>query len=84
MSPEEIKHFLVVYDPEMGKTTVRRFGTDYEAARIAYARAERENGLREERDIVLLSADSLKTIEKTHSSYFSGGGSAQLKELLEH
>lgn len=52
MSPEEIKHFLVIYDPEAGKTTVRRFGTDYEAARIAYARAEQENGLSEERDIV--------------------------------
>jgi transposase len=84
MSPEEIKHFLVIYDPETGKTTVRRFGTDYETARIAYARTEQENGLREKRDIVLLSADSLKTIKKTHSSYFSGGSSAQLKELLEH
>ncbi len=38
-----------------------------------------ENGL----DIVLLSADSLKTIEQTHSSYFNGG-SASLKKLLEH
>jgi hypothetical protein len=83
MSPEEIKHFLVIYDPGAGKTTVRRFGIDYEAARVAYARAEQENGLSEERDIVLLSADSLKTIEQTHSSYFSGGNT-QLKELLEH
>jgi len=81
MSPEEIKHFLVIYDPEAGKTTVRRFGTDYEAARIAYAAAEQENGLSEKRDIVLLSADSLKTIKQTHSSYFSAG-STQIKELL--
>ena len=83
MSPEEIKHFLVIYDPKAGKTTVKRFGTDYEAARIAYGLAEQENGLSEERDIVLLSADSLQTIEQTHSSYFSGGN-AQLEELLEH
>jgi hypothetical protein len=62
---------------------VRRFGTNYEAARVAYARAEQEHGLSEDRDIVLLSADSLKTIEQTHSSYFSDG-SAQLNELLEH
>jgi hypothetical protein len=82
MSPEEIKHFLVIYDPEARKSTVQRFGTDYEAARIAYAEAEQENGLREERDIVLLSADSLKTIEQTHASYFSGGR-IQIKELLE-
>jgi hypothetical protein len=83
MSPEEIKHFLVIYDPQAGKTRVRRFGTDYEAARIAYARAEQKNGLSEKRDIVLLSADSLKTIKQTHSSYF-GGGSTQIEELLEH
>jgi hypothetical protein len=81
MSPEEIKHFLVIYDPQTGKTAVRRFGTDYEAARIAYAQAEQENGLSEKRDIVLLSADSLKTIKKTHSSYFSDG-SDQIKGLL--
>jgi hypothetical protein len=81
MSPEEIKHFLVIYDPQTGKTTVRRFGTDYKAARIAYAQAEQENGLNEKRDIVLLSADSLKTIKQTHSSYFSGS-SDQIKELL--
>jgi hypothetical protein len=83
MSPEEIKHFLVIFDPGAGKTTVRRFGTDYEAARLAYAQAEQENGLDEKRDIVLLSADSLKTIEQTHSSYFAGD-SPQIKELLEH
>ena len=82
MSPEEIKHFLVIHDPKAGKSTVQRFGTDYEAARIAYTQAEQENGLQEERDIVLLSADSLKTIEQTHSSYFSDGD-AQIKELLE-
>jgi hypothetical protein len=82
MSPEEIKHFLVIYDPRGGKTKVRPFGTNYEAARVAYAQAEQENGLSEERDIVLLSADSLKTIKQTHSSYFSDG-SAPLKELLE-
>jgi hypothetical protein len=83
MSPEEIKHFLVIFDPGAGKTTVRRFGTDYGAARLAYAQAEQENGLDEKRDIVLLSADSLKTIEQTHSSYFAGD-SPQIKELLEH
>jgi hypothetical protein len=83
MSPEDIKHFLVIYDPGAGKTTVQRFGTDYETARVAYAQAEQENGFSEERDIVLLSADSLTTIEQTHSSYFSDGN-AQLKELLGH
>jgi hypothetical protein len=81
MSPDEIQHFLVTFDPSTGSTDVRSFGTDYDAAQVAYAEAEQADGLRGSLDIVLLSADSLATIEKTHSSYFSGGKSG-LEELL--
>jgi hypothetical protein len=80
MTPEEIKHFLVIYDPATGKVSVQPFGTDYDAAQTAYAKAEQENGLSEKLDIVLLSADSLETIKQTHSSYFKGR--AGLEELL--
>ncbi len=80
MSPEEIKHFLVIFDPAAGETKIGSFGTDYEAAQAAYADAEQEHGLSEQRDIVLLSADSLKTIKQTHSSYFKG--QIDLQELL--
>ncbi|HVY97555.1 MAG TPA: hypothetical protein VHA54_11405 [Solirubrobacterales bacterium] len=82
MSPDEIQHFLVVFDPSTGKVEVRRFGTDYDAAQAAYAEAEEVNGIDAKLDIVLLSADSLDTIKQTHSSYFKGGD-AQLKELLK-
>jgi hypothetical protein len=80
MSPDEIKHFLVVFDPGSGDVEVRSFGTDYEAAQSAYAEAEKENGLETTLDIVLLSADSQETIEQTHSSYFQRG-QTQLQEL---
>lgn len=83
MSPDEIKHFLITFDPSTGDTAVRAFGTDYDAAQAAYVEAEQTNGLGGKLDIVLLSADSLETIKQTHSSYFSGG-SLSLKELLEH
>lgn len=81
MSPDEIKHFLVAYDPATGKAEVQPFGTDYDAAQAAYAEAEQANGMEEKLDIVLLSADSLKTIEQTHSSYFNDGAQ-KLEELL--
>ena len=81
MSPDEIKHFLVIYDPSTGKTEVQQLGTDYDAAQTAYAEAEQTNGVDGTLDIVLLSADSLETIKQTHSSYFNGGVS-QLGELL--
>lgn len=83
MSPDEIKHFLISFNPETGDTAVRSFGTDYDAAQAAYAEAEQANGMEGKLDIVLLSADSLATIKLTHSSYFSNGN-ASLKELLEH
>lgn len=82
MSPEEIKHFLITFDPSTGLTGVKSFGTDYEAAQTAYAEAEAANGMGGKLDIVLLSSDSLATIKRTHSSYFSGGNNS-LKELLE-
>jgi hypothetical protein len=81
MSPDEIKHFLVIYDPTSGKTEVQRFGADYDAAQASYAEAERVNGVEGKLDIVLLSADSLKTIKQTHSSYFPDGAD-RLEELL--
>jgi len=82
MSPDEIKHFLVVYDLATGKAEVQPFGTDYDAAQKAYAAAERADADEAKFDIVLLSADSLETIKQTHSSYFSGTSSEQLRELL--
>jgi hypothetical protein len=71
MSPDEIKHFLVTYDPDTGAVDVRPFDTDYGAAQVAYAKAEQSNGVDARLDIVLLSADSLETIKQTHSSYFA-------------
>lgn len=81
MSPDEIKHFLVSYNVATGKTEVKSFGTDYDAAQAAYAEAEELNRDDEKLDIVLLSADSLETIRQTHSSYFDGD-SRRLEELL--
>ncbi|HEV7770545.1 MAG TPA: hypothetical protein VGO66_07795 [Solirubrobacterales bacterium] len=81
MSPDEIKHFLVIYDLATGGVDVRAFGTDYDAAQAAYIKAEQANGMQAKLDIVLLSADSLETIKQTHSSYFNGG-STELGGLL--
>jgi hypothetical protein len=82
MSLDEIKHFLVIYDPSTGAVAVKPFGNDYDAAQDAYAKAEQESGAKGDNlDIVLLSADSLETIKQTHSSYFNGKGK-QLEELL--
>lgn len=70
MSPDDIKHFLVIYDVTQGPATVEEFGRDYDAALAAYTEREHEYRDRADVDIVLLGADSLETIKQTHSSYF--------------
>jgi hypothetical protein len=72
-------HFLVTYDVTRRKATVEEFGTDYDAAQQAYQQAEQNAGSRSDLDVVLLSADSLETIKRTHSSYFDP---KSLDELL--
>jgi len=70
MSPNDIKHFLVIYDVTRGPAIVEEFGNDYEAALAAYTEREHEYRDRDGVDIVLLGAESLEIIKKTHSSYF--------------
>ena len=71
MSPaDDIKHFLVTRDVTKRETTVVEFGTDYEAAQDAYQAAEQKARGHSDLDVVLLGADSLETIKRTHSSYF--------------
>jgi hypothetical protein len=70
MTEADIKHFLVVYDLAEGKARVESFGTDYDRALEAYAEVEQDLENRESFDIVLLGADSIETIKRTHSSYF--------------
>lgn len=82
MTPDEIQHFLITFDPATGETKVQRFGTDYKTAQTAYNEAEQANGLESRLDVVLISADSLETIEQTHSSYFRHNKKVELSELL--
>jgi hypothetical protein len=73
MTETEINHFLIVYDIAAGNAKVKPFGHDYDAALAAYAKAEEDlRGSADPHnfDIVLVGADSLKTVERTHSSYF--------------
>jgi len=65
-----IKHFLITYDIETGHAKVRRFGENYPAALDAYTRAEESNKGNSNLDIVLVGAESIDVIKRTHSSYF--------------
>ena len=71
MSPADIKHFLIVYDIPSAHADVGPYGTDYDAALDAYEQDKQDAQDRSDVEVVLLSADSLKTIKRTHSSYFN-------------
>lgn len=81
MTDAEIQHYLIVYDIPTGKAKVRDFGTEYDAALEAYAEIEGEMRDRDDLDIVLVGADSLETVKRTHSSYF-GAGAETFESLL--
>lgn len=70
MNASDIKHFLVTYDIATGKATVRDFGNDYEAAVDEYGKLEARFRDDTKFEVVLLSADSIETVKRTHSSYF--------------
>lgn len=71
MTATDIEHFLVVYDIPAGEAHVDTYGTDYDTAIDAYAKTEQTYRGRDDIEVVLLSADSIETVKKTHSSYFS-------------
>ena len=68
MSPDDIKHFLLTYETSSGKVkVVVRDRLRRSSGRLRGS--QQANGFDVGFDIVLLSADSLDTIKKTHSSY---------------
>ena len=74
--------FLVVYDRRAHRlVSVHPFGTDYATAAAARAQAVQESiddGDRD-REIVLLSAQSLDVLTRTHGRYFMSGN-----QLIDH
>jgi hypothetical protein len=52
--------------------SVEEFGTDGQAAATAYSEREREHAGDPNVEVVLVGADSLDTIRKTHSHSFRG------------
>lgn len=76
-------HVLLVYSLRDQKLVDQRI---FEAANVdeaveAYLDAERQDLRDRELEIVLIGADSLETIHRTHNSYFAGDIASVLKEL---
>lgn len=72
MPPDQ--YFLLLYRLPDRSVEITEFQGNYEAAATAYTQREEELRGNDETEVVLVGADSLDTIKKTHSHYFLGGG----------
>lgn len=75
-----LRHFLLIYDLDQGHLVLAKdLGTDGDAAAREYSECEAEYRDREGFEIVLVGADSIETIKKTHSHYFESGDEQSTK-----
>jgi len=73
------QYFILVYDLAMRHVEVHEYGGDVEAANAAYSQLEDEH-VGGKFEVVLVGADSIETIKRTHSPYFSTGTAAKVVE----
>lgn len=78
-----LHHFLLVYDLNEQKLIRSDEYADSQAATTAYAALEQEYAGNRDVEIVLVGADSIDTIRRTHAHYFGEAlQSAASKYLL--
>lgn len=65
-----LQHFLLVYDLVARKLVRQDEFSDGDEAAVAYGALEREYKGRSDLEIVLVGADSIETIKRTHAHYF--------------
>jgi len=76
-------HFLLIYDHEQQKLVDQRdYGTQGDEAAQAYSEYERKHRDEKGIEIVLVGADSIETIRKTHAHYFEGDALDPFSELV--
>jgi hypothetical protein len=75
------QYFILVYDLAMRHVDVHAYGDDVEEANRAYSILEDEHA-GGKYEVVLVGADSIETIKRTHSPYFSTGTATEVVEAF--
>lgn len=82
---QSLVHFLLVYSFDDGKLIHQDEYTDTAKAVLAYEAAESEfrnqDGL-DKFEVVLVGADSIETVMRTHGHYFRDADEAMFADLL--
>lgn len=83
MKKSQTVHFLLVYSFDQGKLVEQQEFTDSDAATRAYGQAEaRFRDLLDKYEIVLVGADSIETVMKTHGHYFHTSDQSLFSDFL--
>lgn len=78
-----LHHFLLIYDIKRQRLReAMDLGSDGEAAARAYSEYENQYLGNDDIEIVLVGADSLDTIRKTHAHYFGIPDHSVFEDLL--
>lgn len=75
-------HFLLVYNIELGHLVDMQEFSDARQASERYAALERQYAGQDKFEIVLVGADSIETIKRTHGQYFNGARSPEASPYL--
>lgn len=81
MGPE--LYFILIYNVPSRQLEIHEFGGDYDAAAEVYSRIELEHREDGSMEVVLVGADSIETIHKTHSHYFAEHADDLFKQFLD-
>lgn len=82
---QSLIHFLLVYSLDAGGLLRREEFRNPEAAATAYEAAEAEFRSNDEAarfEVVLVGADSIETVMRTHGHYFADADEAMFADLL--
>jgi hypothetical protein len=75
-------HFLLVYDHAEGRLLEQREFADADEAVAAYAVSEQQHRWDRDLEIVLIGADSIETIHRTHGHYFGSDEGFRIEPLV--
>lgn len=81
MGPD--RYFILIYDVPSREVEIHEFERDYVAATAAYTAFELEHRDDRGTEVVLVGADSIETIHKTHSHYFAEHIDELFKQFLD-
>lgn len=79
---DRLRHFLLVFDHSAGRLVSHREFRDAKDALDAYSIAERSYTREQNVEVVLVGADSLSTVQRTHANYFEGAAKSVQKYLV--